>query len=70
MVTKHRHNTRAKKLCRCVKTVRAKTKNESRAIAICVHSVLQQRRGITLKRFSCRGKKPHLETQPILQSKL
>ena len=54
MAVKHRHNTRAKKLCRCIKTVRSE--NESRAIAICVHSVLK-RRGRTLKRFSCRGKK-------------
>ena len=35
---------------------------ESRAIAICVTSVLQKKRGRTLKKFKC-GKKPMLETQ-------
>ena len=37
---------------------------ESRAIAICVTSVLQKKRGRTLKKFKC-GKKPMLETQSM-----
>ena len=62
--------TLAEKMCRCVKKVRTTLKNrtrnarESRAIAICVRSVLQKKRGKTLKRFSC-GKTPMLETQPF-----
>ncbi len=40
---------------------------ESRAIAICVASVLQKKRGRTLKRFSCTGAKPVLSTQAPLK---
>ena len=40
---------------------------ESRAIAICVFAVLQKKRGRTLKRFSCTGKKPVLVTQAPLK---
>ena len=57
---------------RAVKT-KTKTKKaqgraaESRAIAICVSAVLQKKRGRTLKRFSCTGKKPVLVTQAPLK---
>ena len=56
----------AKKLCACIKNVRKSGKGtrkakESRAIAICVKSVLQTR-GRTLKKFKC-GKSPKLTTQ-------
>jgi len=37
---------------------------ESRAISICVSSVLQKKRRITLKSFKCRGK-PKLITQTL-----
>jgi hypothetical protein len=58
------------KFCRCIKKVRKTLKGdraakESRAIAICVTSVLQKKRGRTLKKFKCGGKKPLLETQGI-----
>lgn len=59
----------ALKMCRCVKGVRKTLKHprrkdtESRAIAICVKSVLHSR-GKTVKRFAC-GAKPALETQPL-----
>ena len=69
----------AEKMCSCIKKVRSTLKNsntrrgnqvknekekESRAIAICVRTVLQKKRGRTLKRFSCRNK-PMLETQAL-----
>ena len=56
------------------RAVKAKTKKvqaraaESRAIAICVSAVLQKKRGRTLKRFSCTGKKPVLVTQAPLKN--
>jgi len=37
---------------------------KSRAIAICVRTVLQKKHGRTLKRFSCRNT-PMLETQEL-----
>lgn len=58
----------AKRFCQCIKKVRKtikgnykKQQKESRAIAICVKSVIQTR-GKTLKKFKC-GKKPTLKTQ-------
>ena len=64
----------AKRFCQCIKKVRRTLKGnykkqqkeslrtkESRAIAICVKSVIQTR-GKTLKKFSC-GKSPKLTTQ-------
>jgi|UniRef100_A0A6C0LPS4 hypothetical protein len=58
----------AKRFCQCIKKVRRtikgnykKQQKESRAIAICVKSVIQTR-GKTLKKFSC-GKSPKLTTQ-------
>jgi len=58
----------AKRFCQCIKKVRKtvkgnykKQQKESRAIAICVKSVIQTR-GKTLKKFSC-GKTPKLTTQ-------
>jgi hypothetical protein len=48
------------KLCHCIKQVLArntrKKKNESKAIAICVTSVLHTR-GKKLKKFSCKKQK-------------
>ena len=58
-----------RKLCSCIKkvrdTVKRRTKStartkESAAIGICVKSVLQ-RRGKTLKRFSCRKKELYIK---------
>ena len=58
----------ARRFCQCIKKVRRtikgnykKQQKESRAIAICVKSVIQTR-GKTLKKFSC-GKSPKLTTQ-------
>ena len=58
----------AKRFCGCIKKVRKtikgnykKQQKESRAIAICVKSVIQTR-GKTLKKFKC-GKSPKLTTQ-------
>jgi hypothetical protein len=58
----------AERFCGCIKKVRKtikgnykKQQKESRAIAICVKSVIQTR-GKTLKKFSC-GKSPKLTTQ-------
>lgn len=60
----------ADRFCRCIKSVKKSVKlrsgrgdaqRERAAIAICVKSVLQ-RRGRTLKKFSCR-KGPKLQTQ-------
>lgn len=57
------------KFCRCIKKVRKTLKanrktKESRAISICVSSVLQKKRRITLKSFKCRDK-PWLKTQNL-----
>lgn len=67
--------TVAGKFCRCIGAVRSSFKTrdrkgsasagESRAIAICVSSILQKKRGRTLKKFSCKGEKPMLETQAL-----
>jgi len=70
----------AEKMCSCIKKVqkslknsnarrgnqdsKGKNKKESRAIAICVRTVLQKKRGRTLKRFSC-GNTPMLKTQAL-----
>jgi len=58
----------AKRFCGCIKKVRKtikgnykKQQKESRAIAICVKSVIQKR-GKTLKKFKC-GKTTKLTTQ-------
>jgi hypothetical protein len=61
----------ATRLCHCIKHVRKpgrskkqKKKEEQRAIAICVASVLHSR-GRTLKRFRCPSRsRPYLRTQP------
>lgn len=63
----------ARSFCRCIKKVRKTVKlrkgsprtrkaKEAAAIAICTKAVLQTR-GKTLKKFSCRNKKPMLQTQ-------
>jgi hypothetical protein len=54
----------ADKFCSCIKQVQTTLKSggESRAIAICVKSMLH-RRGRTLKKFKCLGGKPMLQTQ-------
>lgn len=63
----------AEKFCRCIKSVKKTVKlrkgqkktptaKEQAAIAICTTTMLQ-RRGRTLRKFKCRGKKPMLETQ-------
>lgn len=59
------------KFCRCIKKVKKTLKGsrkakEGRAIGICVSSVLQKKRGVTLKKFKCRTK-PMLITQPKLK---
>jgi hypothetical protein len=67
------HKNLASKFCRCIKSVRKTLKlrpgqkktekaKEAAAIAICTQSVLRTR-GRTLKKFSCRNKKPMLQTQ-------
>ncbi len=63
-----KHTTLVGKFCSCVgnvhKTMKNRTKSEGKAIAICVKSVLHTR-DRTLKKFSCRGKKPTLQTQSM-----
>jgi len=53
------------RFCKCIKKVRKTIKNEKGPIAICVASVLQKK-GRTLKRFSC-GKKGRVITQKALR---
>jgi hypothetical protein len=55
--------SQTRRFCSCIKKVRKTRKNESRAIPICVHSVLQKR-GRTLKKFHCKGSKARVITQP------
>jgi len=43
----------ASKLCRCIKTVSQKEKNETRAIGICTKSVINTK-GITRGNFKCK----------------
>ena len=58
----------AAKFCKCIKSVRKTLKarkgstKEQGAIAVCVKSVIQKKKGRTLKKFNC-GKKPRLVTQ-------
>lgn len=59
--------SQTRKFCSCIKKVHKtlkspKPKTESRAIAICVKSVLQTR-GKTIHSFRCRGEKPYVRTQ-------
>lgn len=60
----------AKRFCRCIKAVRKTVKvrkgsnKESAAIGICTKTMLQTKRGRTLKKFSCRNGPPMLKTQP------
>ena len=57
----------ADKFCSCIKKVQKTLKSggESRAIAVCVKSILQ-RRSRTLKKFKCLGGRPMLQTQAKL----
>jgi len=61
----------AKRFCRCIKAVRKTVKvrkgsnKESAAIAICTKTMLQNKRGRTLKKFSCRNGPPMLKTQSL-----
>lgn len=66
-----KHPRQVDKFCACIKKVRKtikgnykKQQKESRAIAICVKSVIQSR-GRTLKKFKC-GKNAKLVTQKKL----
>ena len=54
-----------KHVAKTLKRIRNRKRKEQRAIAICVKSVLHSR-GKTLRRFTCKDKKPMLETQPLL----
>jgi hypothetical protein len=45
----------ASKLCKCIKKVDKKSKNESRAISICRNAVIQKK-GYEIFRFSCKNK--------------
>jgi tRNA A58 N-methylase Trm61 len=53
-----------KKVRKTMKTLRSRKAKEQRAIAICVRSVLQKKRGVTLKNFKCMPK-PEIYTQHI-----
>ena len=46
----------ANKLCKCIKSVNNKVKNERKSIAICNNSVLK-RKSLKIKRFSCKKMK-------------
>ena len=58
--------SQTKRFCSCIKKVRQTLK--AGAIAVCVKSVLQ-RRGRTLKKFSCKRNKARVLTQPRLTRK-
>lgn len=65
-----RRSSLSSTFCHCIKKVRStlrskqtKKQKEKSAIAICIHSVLQKK-GKTLKRFTCK-KKQHLITQSM-----
>ncbi len=62
---KHSDNSLHARFCRCIKAV-TKPGSESRAIAICVKSVIQKTKKKTLHSFRCTGKKPFLKTQKRL----
>ena len=64
--------SQGERFCRCIKKVRRSVKRpvgsaESAAIGICVRSVLQ-RRGRTLRKFTCRGRRPKVLTQRLLNA--
>jgi len=53
---KHRaENILANKLCKCIKKVSKKNRNENRAIALCRKTVIQ-RKGLDIFNFSCKNK--------------
>lgn len=49
----------AEKLCRCIKKVDKKGNDESRAIGICINSVVSRKK-LKVKKFTCK-KKPKIE---------
>ena len=53
-----------KKFCKCIKALAKMKYKEASAVAICIKTVLQKKRGITLKKFTC-GKKGKVITQRI-----
>ena len=55
-VKKMVHSLLAKKLCRCIKSVKKKKMKEKNAIAICINSILK-RRGLKQHRFTCKKRK-------------
>lgn len=65
---KHSDNSLHARFCRCIKAVNkpGSRNTESRAIAICVKSVIQKTKKKTLHSFRCKGKKPFLKTQKRL----
>jgi hypothetical protein len=73
-MAKKQRNSVSRKFCRCIKKVRKTIKarpatkrgKESAAIGVCVRSVLGSR-GKTLYKFTCRGRKPRVITQPPLR---
>jgi hypothetical protein len=63
-------NTLAKRLCRCERAIYEKDpkKNMSRAIGICMKSVIQNR-GLRIQSFQCRGKPSIVSVKTLKSSK-
>jgi hypothetical protein len=63
-------NVLAKRLCRCEQAILSKDskKNVSRAIGICMKSVIQNR-GLRIQRFQCRGKPSIVSVKTLKSSK-
>lgn len=55
LIKKHAEHIMATKLCKCIKQVGLKIKNEPRSIGICSKTIFN-RRGFTRGKFTCRKK--------------
>jgi hypothetical protein len=55
LIKKHAEHIMATKLCKCIKQVGVKIKNEPRSIGICSKTIFN-RRGFTRGKFTCKKK--------------
>jgi len=67
LIKKHAEHIMATKLCKCIKQVGVKIKNEPRSIGICTKTIFN-RRGFTRGKFTCK-KKQKVEFKKTSKSK-
>jgi hypothetical protein len=63
IIKKNAEDILAEKLCRCIKAVdKTKSKNETKAIAVCKNSVLTKK-NLKISKFTCKTKKQFLNSK-------